>query len=384
MIKALSGAQAVAEAMRQINPEVVAAYPITPQSPIMETFAKFVNDGLVDTELIRVESEHSAMSAVIGASAAGARAMTATSSVGLALMFEVVNAASGLRLPIVMSVVNRALSSPINIHCDHSDSMACRDAGWIQIYSENPQEAYDHTILGVKLAERVLLPVMIMQDGFITSHSVERVEIIEDNIVKNFVGEYKPKYSLLLSDKPITIGALQLYDYFFETKRQQEEAMEMARKEYEKIAKELSKITGRNYDFIEKYQLDDAEVAIVALSSAASTTKVVIDKLRKKGKKVGLLRVRVFRPFPYDEVREALRKIKFIGVLDRSFSFGANAPLMSEIINSLYGLDNPPKIQSYIYGLGGRELYERDIEEAFMQLLNGDLSLEKRYLNLRE
>ena len=386
MRKALTGAYAAAEAMRQINPDVVAAYPITPQTPIMERFAYFVNNGLVDTELIRVESEHSAMSAVVGASAAGSRAMTATSSVGLALMFEVVNAASGLRLPIVMNVVNRALSAPINIHGDHSDSMACRDAGWIQIYSENAQEVYEHTLLAIKLSEDhdILLPSMIMQDGFITSHSVEPVDVLDDDVVKQFVGEFKPKHSLLFDENPITIGALELYDYFFETKRQQEEAMNIVKQKYYHYAEELSKLTGNKYPMVERYFLDDAEVAIVALNSAASTTKVVVDKLRAEGKKVGLLKIRLFRPFPYEEVVDALKNVKFIGVLDRSFSFGANAPLFGEIKNALYDLDNRPKVQSYIFGLGGRALYEKDIIRVFNQLLEGNVSNEKRYLNLRE
>ncbi len=386
MRKALTGAYAAAEAMRQINPDVVAAYPITPQTPIMERFAYFVNNGLSDTELIRVESEHSAMSAVVGASAAGVRAMTATSSVGLALMFEVVNAASGLRLPIVMNVVNRALSAPINIHGDHSDSMACRDAGWIQIYSENPQEVYEHTLLATKLSEDhdVLIPSMIMQDGFITSHSVEPVDVLNDEVVKQFVGEFRPKHSLLLDEKPLTIGALELYDYFFETKRQQEEAMNVAKQKYYHYADELSKLTGNKYPMAEKYLLDDAEIAIVALNSAASTTRVVVDRLRAEGKKVGLLKIRLFRPFPYEEVQDALKNVNFVGVLDRSFSFGADAPIFGEIKNALYDLDKKPKLQSYIFGLGGRELYEKDIELAFNQLLLGNVSKEKRYLNLRE
>lgn len=386
MRKALTGAYAAAEAMRQINPDVVAAYPITPQTPIMERFAYFVNNGLSDTELIRVESEHSAMSAVVGASAAGVRAMTATSSVGLALMFEVVNAASGLRLPIVMNVVNRALSAPINIHGDHSDSMACRDAGWIQIYSENPQEVYEHTLLATKLSEDhdVLIPSMIMQDGFITSHSVEPVDVLNDEVVKQFVGEFRPKHSLLFDEKPLTIGALELYDYFFETKRQQEEAMNVAKQKYYHYADELSKLTGNKYPMAEKYLLDDAEIAIVALNSAASTTRVVVDRLRAEGKKVGLLKIRLFRPFPYEEVQDALKNVNFVGVLDRSFSFGADAPIFGEIKNALYDLDKKPKLQSYIFGLGGRELYEKDIELAFNQLLLGNVSKEKRYLNLRE
>lgn len=386
MKKTLSGAQAAAEAMRQINPEVVAAYPITPQTPIMEQFSKFVNNGQVDTELIRVESEHSAMSAVIGASAAGVRAMTATSSVGLALMFEVVNAASGMRLPIVMNVVNRALSSPINIHCDHSDSMACRDAGWIQIYSQNPQEVYEHTLLALKIAEHkeIMLPVMVMQDGFITSHSVEPVEILDDETVKSFIGTYKPENSLLLSKNPVTFGALELQDYFFETKRQQEEAMNNFFKYYQDIAQELTKLTKKEYPLIDKYYTEDADAVIISLNSTSSTVKSVINKMRKQNKKVGSINIRFFRPFPYTELREALSNIKSIAVLDRSFSFGANSPLMTETINSLFGSNKNQKIQSYVYGLGGRPIYEKDIESVFNDLLNEKFSLNKKYIGLRE
>ena len=227
----LTGAYSAAEAMRQINPDVVAAYPITPHSPIVERFAQFVADGKVDTEMIRVESEHSAMSACVGACAAGARVMTATSSAGLALMWEILGVASGLRLPIIMNVVNRALSAPINIHCDHSDSMGARDLSWIQIYSENAQEVYEHNLLALKLAERkdVLLPAMVCQDGFITSHGVENVEIFPDETVRKFAGEYKPEKYLLNLKDPVTFGPLQLTDYYFETKRRQEAAMKKAK-----------------------------------------------------------------------------------------------------------------------------------------------------------
>lgn len=378
----LSGAHAVAEAMRQINPDTVAAYPITPQTPIVERFSEFVADGKVDTEFIPVESEHSAMSATIGASAAGARAMTATSSVGLALMFEVVNAASGMRLPIVMPVVNRALSSPINIHCDHSDTMACRDAGWIQLYSENSQEAYEHAILAIRLAEHpeIQLPVMVAQDGFITSHSVEVVRILKDEVVKNFVGERKPIHSLLFSENPVTFGALELPDYFFETKRQQQYAMEMALKYYSDIANELTKLTGHAYPMFEPFMLDDADVALIALNSSAGTIKKVVKEMRQEGKKVGLLKIRLFRPFNYDLMKSMLKHVKTIGVLDRSFSFGANPPVFSEVLASL----RSENIFSFVYGLGGRELYESQVRETFDKLLKGKLNERINYIGLRE
>ena len=385
-IKALTGDEAVAEAMKQINPDVVPAYPITPQTEIAMTFAKFVSDGIVDTEMIRVESEHSAMSACVGASAAGARAMTATSSAGLALMWEIVGVASGLRLPIVMNVVNRALSSPINIHCDHSDSMGTRDLSWIQIYSETAQEAYEHTILAVRLAEhkKILLPVMVMQDGFITSHSLENVEVLEDSRIKKFIGEYKPYKPLLDIKNPVTYGPLQLQNDYFEMKKQQADAMEHAYKIFLDIGKELTKITKRDYYYFEEYKTKDAKAVIVVLNSTAGTAKAVIDRMREQGKKVGLLKIRLFRPFPYKEVANALKNLPVVCVLDRSESFGANAPLFSEIKNSLYSLNKKPKLQSCIFGLGGRDISEEEIEKLFLDLLKNKITEKVRFIGLRE
>ena len=384
--KALTGAQAVAEAMRQANPDVVAAYPITPQTPIVEQFASFVANGIVDTEMIPVESEHSAMSCTVGAAAAGARAMCATASQGLALMWEVVAAVPGLRLPIVMPIVNRALSAPINIHCDHSDAMGATTIGWIQIYSENAQEAYENTLLAIRLAEHkdVLLPVMVMQDGFIISHGVENVEVFDDEAVKNFVGERKPDRYLLDVDHPYTIGPLALPDYYFEIKRQQEEAMENALNVYLEVGKELSKISGHDYPYFEEYKTDDAEAVIVILSSAAGTAKDAVDELRNEGKKVGLIKPKLFRPFPYKEMRKALERFKAIGVLDRSMAFGAYAPLYTEIRNALFESENRPKLQSYIFGLGGKDIFKSDIKKVFDELLSGNLNPEEqRYIRLR-
>ncbi len=384
--KALTGAQAVAEAMRQANPDVVAAYPITPQTPIVEQFASFVANGIVDTEMIPVESEHSAMSCTVGAAAAGARAMCATASQGLALMWEVVAAVPGLRLPIVMPIVNRALSAPINIHCDHSDAMGATTIGWIQIYSENAQEAYENTLLAIRLAEHkdVLLPVMVMQDGFIISHGVENVEVFDDNVVKNFVGERKPDRYLLDVDHPYTIGPLALPDYYFEIKRQQEAAMENALKVYLEVGKELSKISGHDYPYFEEYKTEDAEAVIVILSSAAGTAKDAVDELRNEGKKVGLIKPKLFRPFPYKEMRKALEKFKAIGVLDRSMAFGAYAPLYTEVRNALFESENRPKLQSYIFGLGGKDIFKSDIKKVFDELLSGNLNPEEqRYIRLR-
>jgi len=382
----LTGAHAVSEAMRQINPDVVAAYPITPQSNIVEKFATFVNNGIVDTILVTVESEHSAMSAVVGASQCGVRAMTATSSAGLALMWEIVGVASGLRCPIVMPIANRALSSPINIHCDHSDSMGTRDLGCMQIYSEDGQEAYENTLLGIRLAELkdVMLPIMPCQDGFITSHGVQNTTIYDDEAVRDFLGEYKAPFSLFDFENPITVGAIELQDYYFETKRQQVEAMEKAKKVYLDVGKELSKITGNQYPYFEEYHTDDADAIIVTMSSAAGTTKTVVDKMRAEGKKVGLLKPRLFRPFMYDEMGEALAGAKTVAVLDRAASFGANAPLFAEVKSSLYELSEKPKLQSYVFGLGGRDLFDEHIESVFEKLLRGEVSGEQDYINLRE
>jgi pyruvate ferredoxin oxidoreductase alpha subunit len=383
---ALTGAHAVSEAMRQINPDVVAAFPITPQTEIMETFATFANNGLVHTELIRVESEHSAMSAVVGASAAGARAMTATSSQGLALMWEIVYITASLRLPVVMPVVNRALSGPINIHCDHSDTMGCRDSGWIQIYAENAQEAYENTILAMRIAEHpeILLPVMVCQDGFITSHSTENVNVFDDDVVKNFVGEYKPDLPLLDIDHPKTMGALDFHDYYFEHKRQQIEAMEKAKKIIPQIMAEFNKITGRKQGWFEKYRMDDAEYVIVLMNSTAGTAKVAIDEMRSHGKKVGLLKLNVFRPFPAEELAEALQNVKAIGVLDRAASFGAEGgPIFMELKSAMYNAPNKPKIISYIYGLGGRDTTMQHITHIFEDLPNSSTGW-PQYIGVRE
>lgn len=386
-VKAYTGAKATAEALRQINPDVIAAYPITPQTDIVMNFSEYVADGIVDTELVRVESEHSAMSAVVGASAAGVRAMTATSSAGLALMWEILGVASGSRLPIVMAVVNRALSAPINIHCDHSDSMGARDHGWIQIYSENAQEAYEHMFLALRLAEHydVKLPVMVMQDGFITSHGMENVTIFDDDVIKKFVGERNPMFSLLKTEEPMTFGPLQLQDYYFETKMQQADAMVKAHKLFLEIGGELSKITGNYYGYYEGYELDDAEAVIITTNSTAGTTKATIDKMRTEGKKVGLLKIRLFRPFPYAEIKAALAGKTKIAVLDRSESFGAIPPICGEIKNALFSSVDNPKVQSIVFGLGGRNIFEEDIRKIFDDLLAGKIDDTKiKYVGLRE
>lgn len=385
---ALTGNFAAAYSTKQINPHVVAAYPITPQTTMMEKFSEYVANGEVDTELICVESEHSAMSACVGASAAGGRVITSTAANGLALMFEIVYIAASNRLPIIMCVMNRALSGPINIHGDHSDSMGCRDSGWIQIYNENAQEVYDTTIMGVRIGEHkdVRLPVMVNLDGFITSHKIEKVDVLEDDEVQKFIGDYKPVYPLLDTENPVTYGPLDLTDYYFEHKRQQVEAMKKALPVVKKVSKEYSDLTGRQYDILEPYHLDDADVAIITMSSTAGTTKHVVDKLRAEGKKVGMLKVRMFRPFPAEEIREQLAGIKQAAVLDRSESFGAyGGPLYSEVRNAMYDVDDKPNIVDYIFGLGGRDINAANIEGVFNRLMSAPAKMpgDVNYIGVR-
>jgi len=389
--KALTGAEAAAEAMRQIKPDVVPLYPITPQTQIVEVYSQFVADGLVDSELVRCESEHSVMSVAMGASASGARVMTASSSQGVAYMFEPVFIAAGLRLPIVMNIVNRSLAGPINIHCDHSDGMVLRDSGWIQIYSEDAQEAYENTIMAVRIAEHkdVQLPVIVGQDGFITSHSLVNVELLDDDIVSGFVGVYKPEFSLLNSEKPMSVGALDFYDYFFEHRKQGFDAMENSKRVIKDIFKEFSKITGKEYDFIEKYHSDDAEYIVVAMSSACGILKNAIDELRKKGLKVGLVKLRVFRPFPEFEMASALKNAKAVIVLERFSGFGSYSPIYNELSSALYHYPKKPKMINYVFGLGGRNFGHNDalnILEEF-ETLDNEFLTEKnklRYYGVRE
>ena len=382
---ALNGNDSVAEAFRQIDPDVVAAYPITPQTELMHKFAGFVSDGEVTTKFVLVESEHSAMSCVIGASAAGCRCATATSANGLALMWEMVYIAASLRCPIVMPVINRALSGPINIHCDHSDSMGARDSGWIQLFSENCQEAYDNTIQAVKIAENpnVLLPVMVTLDGFILSHTTEVLEILPDEAVKEFIGEYEPDYYLLNPDHPITVGPLDLPDYYFEHKRQQVEAMEAAPAVIAEVAQQFEQLTGRRYEFIERYRMDDAKVAIVVLGSTAGTAKAVVDMLRDEGKPVGMIKMRMFRPFPVDEIVDALSGLDAVAVFDRSASFGAmGGPVYLEILAALRGKVIP--MINCIYGLGGRDTGPGLMKPVFEDLLAGNVEPRVQYVGVRE
>ncbi len=386
-IVARTGNEAVAEAMRQINPDVCAAYPITPATEIMQIFSTFVADGLVKTNLITVESEHSAMSACVGSAASGARTMTATSSQGLALMHEILYIAAALRLPIVLADVNRALSGPINIHCDHSDTMAERDSGWIQIFSENSQEAYDNLIQAVRIAEHkdVLLPAMVTTDGFIISHGMERLEMYPDAEIQKFIGEYKPAYNLLNVDNPITVGSLVLTDYYIEHKRAQHEAMKNAVKIIKDIGKEFGKIFGKEYDMIEKYKTDDADFILICLGSTAGTTKVAIEELRQEGIKAGLVKIRVFRPFPAEDVVNAIKNAKSIAILDRSESLSTQAgPVATEVKAALYDAGINIPVKPYIYGLGGREIYVDQIKNVYKTIQNTKKTEPVSYLGVKE
>ena len=386
----LSGNEATAIAMRQINPDVVAAFPITPSTEIPQYFSTFVANGDVDTEFVAVESEHSAMSATIGAEAAGARAMTATSANGLSLMWEMIYIASSLRLPIVMALVNRAVSGPLNIHNDHSDAMGVRDAGWIMLFSENNQEAYDNMLMAHRIAEHkdVLLPLMVCQDGFITSHSIENIQLENDEDVKKFVGQYKPEHYLLNRDEPIAVGPLDLQAYLFEHKAQQAEAMKKAKEVIKEVSEEFAEWTGRKYEFFEKYKLDDAEIAIVCMNSTAGTTKTVVDRLREQGIKAGLLKIRMYRPFPAEEIAKALENVKAVAVLDKADSLNAaGGALFEDVTSAMYVNKKQVPMVNYVYGIGGRDTTEKQLESVYTDLSEiaktGEIGEPYRYLGLR-
>ena len=387
----LSGNEAIAIAMKQINPDVMAAFPITPSTEIPQYFSQYVANGEVDTEFVPVESEHSAISACVGSQAAGARTVTATSSAGLALMHEILYVASSSRVPVTLACVNRALTGPININADHSDSMGARDSGWIQIYSENCQEAYDNTIQAFRIGEHadVQLPVMICQDGFITSHAVENVELMETESVKNFVGEYNPESYLLNPEEKLSIGPYDSPAYYIEHKRLQAQAMINAKAVIKAVGKEFEAMTGRPYELIESYKMEDAEVAVIVINSTAGTAKDTVDELREEGKKVGLVKVRVFRPFPSEDLAEVLKNVKAIAVMDRAESFsGQGGPLFAETRTALYDLPNRPKVINYIYGLGGRDVRTVHIAEIYNEILaikdGKDQGETYRYLGVRE
>ncbi len=387
----MSGNEATAYAIRQINPDVMPAFPITPSTEIPQYVSNMVANGEVDTEFIPVESEHSSMSAAIGASAAGARTLTATSSAGLAFMWEVVYVAASSRLPIVMAVVNRGLTGPLNINAEHSDSMGARDSGWIQIYGENNQEAYDNMLQAFRIAEHesVHLPVMICQDGFITSHAVENISLLEDEPVKQFVGEYEPEHYMLKDQEPMAVGPYAVSNYCMEAKKAQAEAMIRAKDAILQVAKEFEAISGRSYGLFEEYQMEDALYAIVAIGSVCGTAKDAIDRLRAGGMKVGLIKVRVFRPFPGEELAEALRKVKAIAIMDRCESYSAQGgPLGAELTAAMYRAGLDAKTVNIVYGLSGRDVRVEDIEQVYADLREmaeeGKTFAQYPYLGLRE
>jgi pyruvate ferredoxin oxidoreductase alpha subunit len=391
-ILAVTGNEAAAEAMRQVNPDVVAAYPITPQTEVVQLYAQMVADGKVDTEFITVESEHSAMSAVIGSAASGARTMTATSSQGFALMWEMLFIAASYRLPIVMTTVNRALSGPINIHCDHSDTMGGRDTGWVQLYGENHQEAYDNCIQSVRIAESmdVRLPTMHMYDGYVISGAIGPLQMLTKDEVQQFIGPYRSTNPMLDTKNPVTVGPFDgLHGWYFEHKVAQNRAMDRALRVIQDVADEYAELSGRQYGLLDPYKLDDAEIAIVVVGSTAGTTRMTVDKLRARGVKAGMVRVRAFRPFPHEAFAQALQHVKVVGVLDRADSFGAQGgPVFLEIRTALYDCDPRPQVLPFIYGLGGRDIFPDNIEQAFAQLADVTkskkrASTERRYLNLR-
>jgi len=390
-IVAVTGNEAVANALRQINPDVCAMYPITPATEMVQRFSSFVSDGKVKTELILAESEHSAMSACVGASAAGGRVITATSSQGLALMWEILFIASGTRLPIVMPLVNRALSAPLNIHGDHSDGMGARDTGWIQLWSENAQEAYDNAIQAFRIAEHmdIRLPIMVCMDGFIISHSIERMQYLEDEEVKNFVGEFRPLNPLLDIEHPVSYGPLILTDYYMEYRKAQADVASKVSGIVLDVAREFEKLSGRKYDLFETYRLEDAEIGLVILNSAAGTSKDVVDEFRNRGIQAGLLKPRLYRPFPYKETGEALKHLKALCVLDRADAFGSSfGPVMLDIATSLYPYKEKPVLINKIYGLGGRDYLPEHAELVLDELVGiaktGAVKSYKEYIGVRE
>jgi pyruvate ferredoxin oxidoreductase alpha subunit len=383
--------------------DVVAAYPITPQTIIVEKFGEYVANGDVQTEFVCTESEHSALAACLAASATGARAFTASASAGLALMHEMLFVTSGSRAPVVMAIANRALSAPLNIHGDQSDSMAERDSGWIQVYVENSQEAYDSIIQAFKIAEDVgvLLPIIVGLDGFTLSHSLENVKVLEDDAVKRFVGirqftdvlthEGKSVPFKLDPDNPMTMGPIAFPNYYFEFKRQQDEAMKNALASIQRVNSEYAELTGRSYGngLVETYRLEDAEIATVCVGSTVGTMKTIVDKLRQEGVKAGLLRLRTFRPLPVEEIRSALENVKAVAVMDKSMSFGGNGgAVFHEVRHVLYEAEKRPYVVDYIYGLGGRDASPRELRSVYedLQQILQAKRVEKSvtYLGLRE
>lgn len=387
----MSGNEAVSYAIRQVNPDVMPAFPITPSTEIPQMVSTYIANGQMDTEFIPVESEHSSMSAAIGAEAAGARSLTATSSAGLALMWEELLLAASNRMPLALTLVNRTLSGPININCDHSDGMGARDTGWIQIYAENNQEAYDNFIQAYPIAEHadVHLPIMICQDGFITSHAVENIELLEDDEVKNFVGEYEPQEYLLNPGNPIAVGPYSVSNYAMEAKKNQEIALENAKEVILEVAKKFEAMSGRKYGLFEEYRTEDADYIMLLIGSAAGTAKQAVDNLREQGRKVGVIKLRVFRPFPAKELAEALKNCKAVAIMDRCESYNGNGGVLgSEVTAGLFRYKVMIEAVNYIYGLAGRDFTVENVYEIFAELEdaveNGKEIEQYKYVNLRE
>jgi pyruvate ferredoxin oxidoreductase alpha subunit len=371
MSNCLTGNEAVAYAMKQIDPDVMGAFPITPSTEIPEYFAQYVANGEVNTEYVTTESEHSSMSVCIAAQAAGARTVCATSSCGLALMYELLYVAASCRQPVTLACVNRALSGPININNDYSDSMGARDTGWIQIYAENNQEAYDNFLMAMPIGETpsVRLPVMTCMDGFITSHAVENIELLETDAVRKFIGEYNPENYLLKKENPLAVGPYDLSPFYMEHKVLEAEAMKAAKARILEVAAEFEKISGRRYGLFEEHRMEDAELALVLIGSSAGTAKAAVDKLRDHEVKAGLVRIRVFRPFPGEELARALANTRAAAVMDKSEGFSANGgPLFAETRSALYDLKERPYLINIVYGLGGRDIKIEDFEKVYGRL----------------
>jgi pyruvate ferredoxin oxidoreductase alpha subunit len=385
----MSGSEAVAKSVIQSNVDFVSAYPITPQTIIVERISDLVGSGGTKTTFVNVESEHSAISACVGASLAGARSFTATSSQGLALMHEVLYLTSGLRIPLVMAVANRALSAPINIHGDHSDMMGSRDSGWIQYYVENAQEAYDWVMQAFRIAEddRVMLPFTINMDGYVITHSVEPISLIDQAIVDKFLPPRQAK-TKLDTNNPMTFGTLTLPDYYTEFKRQQEEAMRNTPEVFDEVTNQFAQLIGRGYKQLVPFELDDAKVIVVSLGSASGTIRYVARELRKKGLPVGTLKVGLFRPFPHEEFAKLVEKADVVVVLERAMSLGSKCgPLASEVVNSLYDRPSQPRVLDVIAGLGGRDLAPETIEKLFRTGLDATSNrsgLDMEFLGVRE
>lgn len=368
--RVVTGNYAAAWAAMVSKVQVVAAYPITPQTFIVEHISEFINDGIMKAEFIEVESEHTAMSATVSASAAGARAFTATSSQGLALMHEILFCTSGLRLPVVMAVVNRTLSAPLNIWCEHNDIMPERDSGWLIAFCENNQEVHDMVIQGYKIAEdaRVQLPMSVNLDAFILSHSVEPVDLADEKPVEEFLGKYVPKSAVLDPNKPMAVGHAAPPDYMQETRWQLHDALEKSREVILSVNKQFAQKFGRDYHgLVEEYRTDDADVVLMTVGTVTGTAREVVDAYREKGKKVGLVKLRFLRPYPTAEVRKVASKVKAFGVYDRAVSFGVGGPQYIEAKSALYGMTVP--VVNFITGLGGRDVTTKDVSKMFDALL---------------